>query len=219
MVRETLDLLSDLDVPVTYLRGNCELAVLAHMAGTPARALPPEARTAIEWTAARLRPEDALAFERWPRTLRLAVDGVGDVLFCHATPRDEDECFTRATSEERLAPIFAGLDVATVVCGHTHMQFDRVVAGTRIVNAGSVGMPFGEPGADWLLLGPGVELRHTRFDLEGAARRIRDTEYPQADAFAERSVLRPPSESEMLAVFARAEPPLVDPTGGDAGGG
>lgn len=46
----------------------------------------------------------------------------------------------------------------------THMQFDRMIGKTRVVNAGSMGMPFGEPGADWLLLGPDVELRHTNYD-------------------------------------------------------
>ncbi len=74
-----------------------------------------------------------------------------------------------------------------------------------MVNAGSVGMPFGEPGADWLLLGPDVQLRHTAYGLVKAAERIRDTKYPQAEEFAARNVLRPPSEGEMLEVFARAE--------------
>jgi predicted phosphodiesterase len=214
MEHEALDRLYSLGARTRFLRGNCEVAVLDHLAGRPGRALPPEAREAIEWTAGRLRPEDRRAFEDWPRTLRLSVDGVGDVLFCHATPRDEDECFTRLTSEDRLAPIFAGLDVAMVVCGHTHMQFDRVVAGLRVVNAGSVGMPFGEPGADWLLLGPDVQLRHTRYDLGSAAERVRRTAYPQAEAFATRSVLRPPSEAEMLAAFAKAEARLDAPRGG-----
>jgi hypothetical protein len=73
------------------------------------------------------------------------------------------------------------------------------------VNAGSVGMPFGKSGADWLLLGPEVELRHTSYDLERAAERIRETKYPQAGEFATRHVLQPPSEEEMLKVFTRAE--------------
>jgi hypothetical protein len=54
------------------------------------------------------------------------------------------------------------------------MQFDRKIGATRVVNAGSVGMPFGEPGAYWLLLGPDVQLRHTDYDLTEAAQRIRD---------------------------------------------
>jgi hypothetical protein len=141
----------------------------------------------------------------WPASLRAEVDGVGAVLFCHATPRSDSEIFTRLTAAERLAPIFGGLGVSTVVCGHTHMQFDRTVAGVRVVNAGSVGMPFGAAGAHWLLLGPDVHLRRTMYDLVGAAARIRRTAYPQAEEFASASVLQPPSEDDMLAAFARAE--------------
>jgi hypothetical protein len=92
-----------------------------------------------------------------------------------------------------------------VICGHTHMQFDRTIGSVRVMNAGSVGMPFGESGADWLLLGPDVQLRRTPYDLTKAAERIRETNYPQADDFAARNVLQPPSEGEMLEVFGRAE--------------
>jgi hypothetical protein len=83
------------------------------------------------------------------------------------------------------------------------MQFDRMVGTIRVVNAGSVGMPFGEPGADWLLLGPDVQLRHTRYDLAKAAEQIRDTDYPQAQDFAANNVLQPPSETKMLDLFTR----------------
>ena len=141
----------------------------------------------------------------WPKTLQFEIAGAGEVLFCHGTPtpRDENEIFTRLTPEERVAPMFAGVNAAVVICGHTHMQFDRKIGSVRVVNAGSVGMPFGKPGADWLLLGPDVELRHTRYDLEAAATRIRKTNYPGASEFAERNVLKPPTEEEMLRVFSR----------------
>ena len=92
-----------------------------------------------------------------------------------------------------------------VICGHTHMQFDRTIGNLRVVNAGSVGMPFGEPGTYWLLLGPKVELRRTAYDLPHAADRIRATQYPQAEEFAAQNVLRPPAEAQMLELFARAE--------------
>ena len=87
------------------------------------------------------------------------------------------------------------------------MQFDRRLGRVRVVNAGSVGMPFGRTGADWLLLGPGVELRHTEFDLETAAARVRETGYPQADDFAAQHVLTSPSESAMLEAFTHASFP------------
>jgi hypothetical protein len=85
------------------------------------------------------------------------------------------------------------------------MQFDRMVGRIRVVNAGSVGMPFGEPGANWLLLGPEVQLRRTVYNFTKAAEQIRGTDYPQAQDFAARNVLRPPSEAEMLDAFTRVE--------------
>jgi diadenosine tetraphosphatase ApaH/serine/threonine PP2A family protein phosphatase len=102
-------------------------------------------------------------------------------------------------------PIFETVSEPIVACGHTHMQFDRMVGRTRVVNAGSVGMPFGEPGADWLLLGPGIQLRHSHYDLAKAAERIRATQYPQAQDFAARNILQPPSEAEILEAFSRVE--------------
>jgi putative phosphoesterase len=204
MPRETLTCLLDLDIPVQFILGNGEVAVLEQMQGVKGY-LPPAAQEAVRWNAEQLSAEHEQLLESWPKTLRLEIDGLGKVLFCHATPRNENDCFTRLTPEERLLPIFAGLDVALVICGHTHMQFDRTVGRIRVVNAGSVGMPFGEPGAYWLLLGPGVHLQHTAYDLEKAAERIRNTDYPQAQEFAARSILRPPSEKAMLAAFAKGE--------------
>src|SRR5262249_20108283 len=156
-------------------------AVLAQMAGRDPGALPEQAREAVGWTAQQLDPEYERLLASWPRTLRLEVPQFGEVLFCHATPRSETECFTRQTPEDRLLPIFDGLDVPLVVCGHTHMQFDRMIGRTRVVNAGSVGMPFGEPGADWLLLAPDVRLQHTAYDFTSAAERIANTNFPHAD--------------------------------------
>jgi predicted phosphodiesterase len=205
MPRETLACLLGLDVPVEFIRGNGEAAVLAHRAGADPAALPEQARDPVRWTAEQLQPEDERLLAGWPMTLRLEVGGVGAVQFCHATPRSDTEVFTRLTPEDRLVPVFGGLGVPVVVCGHTHMPFDRTVGPTRVFNAGSVGMPYGRPGADWLLLGPDVRLCHTDYDLDRAAGRIRATSYPQAAEFAARHVLKPPSEGEILALFAKAE--------------
>jgi predicted phosphodiesterase len=216
MSRETLERLQDLDLPTHFICGNGELAILAQMArdrggsvtywGTMTGARPPESIIEIyHWTVSQLQPEFEQVLARWPKTLQLEIDGLGQVLFCHSTPRSETEGFTRLTSEDRLLPIFEGLDAHVVVCGHTHMQFDRMVGRTRVVNAGSVGMPFGKPGAYWLLLGPDVQLRHIPYDLAKAAECIRATSYPQAEEFAARNVLQPPSEKEMLEAFSKAE--------------
>jgi putative phosphoesterase len=208
MPRETLAFLQALDISVQFIHGNGDREVLARMAGTETdwyRAAKEPWREPVRWTAQQLEPDHQRELREWPPTLPVDITGLGRVLFCHATPRNDTEIFTRLTPEASLLPIFEGLGVPLVVCGHTHMQFDRMVGDVRVVNAGSVGMPFGEPGAYWLLLGPDVQLRHTRYDLTQAAERIRNTSYPQAGEFADRNVLRPPSEEETLQTYARAE--------------
>ncbi len=122
------------------------------------------------------------------------------MLFCHATPRDDNEIFTRRTPEPRLLPVFEDTGAPLVVCGHTHMQFDRRIGKVRVVNAGSVGMPFGQPGAHWALLDRGdIQLKRTHYDLEAAAARIRVTRYP-----ADFDVQRLPTKEEMPEVFEAA---------------
>jgi predicted phosphodiesterase len=215
MPRETLELLLDLDLPVSFIHGNCELTVLAQMAaaqtgvvtywGTTSGApLPEPLQEVYRWTAQQLQPEYEPVLASWPKIHRLEVDGLGEALFCHSTPRSETEIFTRLTPEDRLLPLFEGLQAAVVVCGHTHMQFQRRIGATRVVNAGSVGQPFGDPGAYWALLGPDLQLRHTPYDLEQAAERMRATQYPRAEEEAQ-SLLHPPSEAEMLEAFGKAE--------------
>lgn len=215
MPRETLRLLLDSDLPVQFIHGNGELAMLAQMAApdessvtywgtTSGGPLPERYRPAYRWTVQQLYPEYEPILASWPKTLRLEIDMLGTVLFCHSTPRSEIEVFTRLTSEAKLLPLFEGLNVAAIVCGHTHMQFDRMIGTTRVLNAGSVGEPFGESGAYWLLLGPDVQLRCTSYDLTMAADLIRATQYPQAQESAQ-GILHPPAESEMLELFGKAE--------------
>ena len=205
MPRETLARLLELDIPVQFIVGNGDRVVREQMAGRESSEVPEQFREVIRWNAQQLRPEDERMLASWPKTARVQISGLGEVLFCHATPRNDVEIFTRLTSEDRLAPVFEGVDVPLVVCGHTHMQFDRTIGAIRVVNAGSVGMPFQDPGAYWLLLGPDVQLRHTSYDLANAVERIRATTYPQAEDFAARNVLQPPSEASILEMFSHAE--------------
>lgn len=212
MPRETLELLLGLDTPVQFIYGNGELMVLAQIAArnsgrvtywgtTSGQPLPEPLQEVARWTGRQLDVRHEQMIRSWPGTFELEVPDIGRVLFCHGTPRSELEIFTRLTPEDRLLPVFEGLAGTLVVCGHTHMQFDRMIGRTRVVNAGSVGMPFGEPGAYWLLLRDGVHLRKTSYDLLAAADRVRATQYPQAEEFAARSIRRPPSEDDMLRAF------------------
>ncbi len=204
MAREALARLRDLGIPAEFIRGNCEAAVLDEREGREV-ALPEQARETIRWFAREIDADEAAFLARWPLTLTLDIDGVGRVLFCHATPRDDNEIFTAATPAGHLSAAFAGVTAPLVVCGHTHMQFDRTVGATRIVNAGSVGMPFGDDGAYWLRIGPGIEFRRSQYDLARAAERIRATRYPQAEYFASRCVMARPSAEEMNRLFSQHE--------------
>ena len=63
----------------------------------------------------------------------------------------------------------AEVEPGVIVCGHTHRQFDRAIGRHRVINAGSVGLPFeGRIGAFWALLGPEVQLRRSDYDLDAA---------------------------------------------------
>jgi putative phosphoesterase len=204
MPREAIELLQTLDRPTDFLLGNCEREVLAIRAGAEST-VPAPFRAMMQWTASELDDGMASHLNTWKTTCRLSLESLGDLLFCHATPRSDTEIFTERTPEDVLRPLFdeAGADV--VICGHTHMQFDRRVGGTRVVNAGSVGMSFQGPGAFWLLLAEEIELRRTDYDLADAPTRIRATAYPLAAEFAEGNVLHPPAREATLASFARVE--------------
>ncbi len=141
---------------VRFVRGNCERALVE-----PGVA-PPGVFDPIRET---LTGEQIDFLYGLPAQLTLEVDGLGSVRFCHATPRNDTEIFTILSPDERVRDLLSGVPESVVVCGHTHMQADRRVDEYRIVNAGSVGMPYEDaPGAYWALLGADVELRRTEYE-------------------------------------------------------
>src|SRR5690348_9365190 len=125
MTTEVLARLRDATPPAHFIYGNCERAMLAERAKPGSSRVPESVRATLQWTAAQLSPDEAACIAEWPATLHVEVPHLGNVLFCHATPRDENEIFTRVTPEDRVAPAFAGITSSIVVCGHTHMPFDR----------------------------------------------------------------------------------------------
>ncbi len=204
MPRATLERLLDPGDRVRFIGGNADREVVAAFDGLPFDPnLPQDVREVTTWVAKQLDRSYRDFLAGLPEQASLSVENVGDVLFCHGSPRSDEEIVTAATPEARLREILAGVKQNVVVCGHTHMQFDRRIDRVRVVNAGSVGMPYGEPGAYWLLLGPEVMLRRTDYNLEQAAKRIRRSGYPLAQDFADNNVLKPPTESEAIEVFER----------------
>lgn len=149
-----------------------------------------------EWIEQKLGPERLRWLHSLPEQIELDVDGLGRVLFCHGSPRSDEEMLLRSASDERLAMILAGVEADVVVCGHTHMQFDRVFGDKRVVNAGSVGLPYGATGAHWVELGPDVQHRRALYDPSP----LRASEWPRAAEIVA-VIESPPSEEEALAEF------------------
>ncbi len=204
--RHTLERLGQLDIPVQAIRGNADREVVTAFDGQPfAATMPEDVRDITRWTAQQLEPAQRDFLAQLPQRIVLQIEELGDILFCHATPRSDEEIFTQITPQERLDSIFSGVTEQIVVCGHTHMQFERQVGATRIVNAGSVGMPYAEyPCAYWLLLGPeGHEFRRTAYDTQAAAQQVRASGYPQAEEFAAENIIKVPTAAEATAVFER----------------
>lgn len=200
MPRETLERLLSLGARARFVRGNCDRELAG--SDTDSEGLWAERS---RWTAAQLTEEQRTLLAGLPETAVVEVDGLGPTLFCHATPRSDEEIVTRITPEERLREVLAGVEQTVVVCGHTHVQFDRSVGSVRLVNAGSVGMPYeGEPGAYWALLGPDVQFRRTRYDLEAAATAIRTSGFPGAEEHAAENVIASASAEEATEFFERS---------------
>ena len=194
--------LGSVRTPTTYITGNGERAVVRARDGRLDAHLPAPVQASIQWCADHLSPEQIDQIRAWPLTRELSVGALGPVLFCHATPRDDNEIFTERTPEAALLPIFDGV-APTVVCGHTHIGFDRQVGTTRIVNAGSVGMPFDTPGAHWLLLGETIEPRVVAYDATRAAARLQESEDPGASSFVDGNVLKTPDREQMVLMLER----------------
>jgi putative phosphoesterase len=184
-----LERLSALDVPVRWVMGNGDREVL-------------EGAEFGAWNAARLTPSHRELMSRFEPAVEVVVDGLGPVLFCHGSPRSDTEMITQITPPQRLRPMLKGVAADVVVCGHTHHQFDVVVDGTRVINAGSVGLPYqGDAAAFWLSLGPGVEFRETAYDARAAVDLWRATEIPDMEDSVVASLVEPISAQQIAQQF------------------
>lgn len=194
--RETVDLALSPGFPALYVRGNADREV----------ASPPDggdwAAEIARWSSAQLDDRRRSFLAGQPENVRVEVEGLGDVVFCHGSPRSDEESLTILTSDERLGKAVAGVDAGVVVCGHTHMQFDRMAGDVRVVCAGSVGMPYeGVPGAYWCALDEhGITLERTDYDFSAAAQAIERSGCPKAAEMAQ-SLLTPPGREETAAQF------------------
>jgi putative phosphoesterase len=199
---ETLDVLRALGERVVWVRGNADRELVEMARHTFAGEAPDGVSP---WAAEQLRADQVELLASLPTSVT-----IGDVLFCHATPRDDEEMVLVDSPISRWAQVFSELpaEVRTVVCGHTHMPFARQVDRRLVVNAGSVGMPYGAPGPSWALVTPdGVQLRRSALDSTKAAERIvAESSYPGREAWVAEYLVSNYSDTEALEAFRpRAE--------------
>jgi putative phosphoesterase len=181
MPHEVLPLIRDLGDETVWVRGNGD-------------------REPGTWAADQLDASEQSFLRDLPTSVTLDVDGLGKTLFCHGSPRSDEEILTAISPEQRVASALVGVRERIVVCGHTHTQFDREVAGVRLVNAGSIGMPYEDRiGAYWALLGPDVNLRRTAYDVEAAIERMRLAGYPDENHLE--NLVNVPTGDEAAAFF------------------
>ncbi len=170
--RETLDLLAQFQI-VGAVMGNADREVLAHREGN----------VQARWVASQLILQDRASLEAYAKTVELDLP-IGRVLFCHGTPRSDEEILTPLTPDADVSRALAGVVADVVVGGHIHMQYDRKVGPIRLVNTGSVGMPYEDhQGAYWLELGEDITFNRTSYDVSGAAAQLRRSAYPDVDTW------------------------------------
>ena len=206
MPAKTLDRLAGLGDRAVWVRGNTDRWLVDAIDGNfliPGLDTSPSADW-FEWCAARLHGGHRNLLAGLPLAVTLDVDGLGPVAFCHATARDDNEYILVDSPVEHFRGAFAGMREQTVVIGHTHMPFDRLADGRRVVNAGSVGLQYGHAGASWALLGPDVVLRRTPYDTGAAAAALLAAarDLPGVEWFAG-NVRACASDAEALEAFTR----------------
>ena len=161
------------------------------------------------WAAEQLTAEQVDLLDGLPHPLVLDVHGFGPVVFCHGSPRRDDELVLVDSPLHRWAAAFSGLtdEQRTVVCGHTHMPFIRLVDRRLAINAGSVGMPYGRAGGSWVLLQDGtVSLHHTAINIDEAVNAvIAGSSYPDRHGWADEFVRAANSDADAIAAFTPAE--------------
>ncbi|WP_265521717.1 metallophosphoesterase family protein [Oerskovia flava] len=199
--REVLDRLRNLGDRVVLVRGNADRELVAVARGAEIDVPDP----IVPWAASQLRPVDVEVLDALPHPVELSVRGFGPVVFCHGTPRDDEEVVLVDTRIDRWVEAFAGLrdEVRTVVCGHTHMPFVRLVDRRLVVNPGSIGMPYGRPGGSFAILRDGaVGLHHVDVDVAAVSREIVEAcDYPDVQEWVEQFVASRASDAEALHVF------------------
>ncbi len=138
----------------------------------------------IWWSRGHTTEQNKQYLRSLPKEIRLSENG-SEILLVHGSPRSLHEYLPEqrpTVTFERIAKV-ANCDI--MLFGHTHIPYQKQVADTLFVNAGSVGRPKdGDPRACYVVLENGeVTFRRVEYDMQSAARAIKESDLP--DYYAE----------------------------------
>lgn len=201
MPKKTMEALFQINDRIVWIGGNGDDDVLNIISNKPFnKNLSEHGRIVSDWVANQLGTEYEKFLKDLPIKYNLYMPEYGQICFCHATPKSKEEIFTPATDEINIMKLFENLEYNTIICGHTHIQFDLIINSIRILNAGSVGMPFGgHQGADWILMTPErIIFKNTQYDYLKAKEILMKTEYPNIESFVEQNITHSHNEIQMI---------------------
>lgn len=144
----------------------------------------------FHWTAERLEDE-GLRFLKTLPAFQIISDNECQLLAVHGSPRSDEEGLTIETESSEFDDMPVPPQINVLACGHTHVPMDRVVGALRVVNAGSVGLPFdGDPRACYAIVSGStvngadlveVQLRRVVYDVEKVVEQFYACNHPAAD--------------------------------------
>ncbi len=76
---------------------------------------------------------------RLPASARLPLDDGGELVLVHGSPADPTEPLTHDMTDDEVNSLLGDDPADVVICGGSHVPFDRLIGGVRVINVGSVG--------------------------------------------------------------------------------
>jgi predicted phosphodiesterase len=185
---ETVTLLRRLNLPST--RGNTDRWLADTARRGFAEGAPDEVQESLRWTVARLQPVDLRAFTDLPFAL------VGEPLpvqLYHASPAGDEKGVWPDTPEGEIPELFASVPGRVFVVSHTHIAGERRSGDLRVLNTGSVGLPYdGDSRASYLVLegdgesDPSATWRRVSYDRERAVAAVKARDVPMGARLIQR---------------------------------
>ncbi|PYZ94562.1 YfcE family phosphodiesterase [Salipaludibacillus keqinensis] len=183
--KQCLDIIRGLDAKV--IKGNADEWIVR---GVREGEVPSKALSMMQaeqgWAKGKLTEDDLLYLDQLPKTLEIPLSNQKQIFACHATPTSMfDVISDQASNDDYQTYVQANERADYYVYGHIHLPFMRSFSGKKVINTGSVGLPFdGDPRASYVVFDRSqkdaqVQFRRVQYDIERACHDLDAEEYPE----------------------------------------